>query len=348
MQDILIKLKPGTLRESLRLGLQGAISAAATYLLMEWMGLAEMSWGVISALFVVQQSTDGTLTAASGRVGATAVGTVIGLASIQFIGGDFATALRLAASALVVNALAASWPGLRFGVVAAVAIALGPSANVWDGALDRGIAIMLGALIGTIVGFGVWPETARQKAIRSAQAALENCADLLQVALDETLDPRERELGAIHRRFLANVRQAHDMASRARLGRNNRPPLHEFVHALERLWHALIILDRVVQGDRRIDPAWSADMDSTIHCIQEEACAYLGEVARYLQEQGPAPTMEHLDKMIGMVEKLAAPAALAEPRENTPAAEDPLPVQALIFGLREVGRNLREIGRVLQ
>ncbi|MFC4172595.1 aromatic acid exporter family protein [Microvirga sp. GCM10011540] len=332
-----------TLRDSVRFGLQSAVAAIATYLLMAQFGLSEVSWGVISALFVVQQSSDGTLGAASARIGATALGTAVGLASVQLIGGEFATILRLGAAALVVNALARSWPGLRFGVVAAAAIALEPSSDVWGGALDRGIAIMTGALVGTAAGFGVWPQSARYRAIKAAQGALDSCSDLLQVALDETLDPRKRELGSIHSRFLTDVKRAHEMADRARLGRNNRPSLNEFVHALERLWHSLIILDRVIQGDRRIDPSWSAAMASALRNIQEEACAYLGEVAGHLQGRDSAPTMEHLDKMTEIVERLAA----KEPADDAPKAGDPLPVQALVFGLREVNKNLREIGRTL-
>src|SRR3989344_5206794 len=89
----------GPWRDSARLAVQSAAAAAATWFVMQRLELPHTSWAVISALFVVQPSLDGTFTAALGRIAGTVVGTVVGLAPVILFGGHDLTALRLGFSA---------------------------------------------------------------------------------------------------------------------------------------------------------------------------------------------------------------------------------------------------------
>lgn len=144
-------------RESLRVALQGAIAGVATYLLCRGLGLPEISWGVISALFVIHQSADATFSAAAGRLVGTLIGTLVGIATVYLMGGEDLTVLRLAIAALAMNAIAVVRPEFRFGIVAATILALETDPEILGGALMRGAAVIIGTALGTVTALAIWP-----------------------------------------------------------------------------------------------------------------------------------------------------------------------------------------------
>lgn len=67
---------------------------------LAWLHADVTSWGVISALFVLQQSSDGTLEAAAERFVGTLTGSLVGLAAVALPPGDPLVLPRLALAVL--------------------------------------------------------------------------------------------------------------------------------------------------------------------------------------------------------------------------------------------------------
>ena len=319
-------------RDIVRLAVQSAVAAAATNLALQLTGTGEAFLAVISAVLVLQTNRDETLSSASSRMIGTVVGTLIGGAAL-FITADTAISLSLAVVMLIMGALVAWKPGWRYGIVAAAGLAVGSDAPVLETALNRGIAIFLGAGIGIATGFLVWPETAASRARRQMREALSACRELVQRTLAAAVEGEEAEASETHRRFSDAIIAAGDTARSIKVARGQDPACYQkAVHAIERLWHALVILDRTSetkQGDRL--PLRDETL-SQIRDIRSAACEALACAARF--ERMPEDELDELGRLCRAVWKDA---------RVDPESEDELANVGLVFGLSEVSRNMREI-----
>lgn len=334
-------LHPETARDSARLALQSAAAACATWLVMQQAGLAHTSWAVISALFVGQVTLDGTLKAGLGRLAGTLLGSAIGLASVWLLGGPEWTIARLAIAALTVNAIANLHPEMRYGVVAASVIALETDPVVLQGATDRAIAILIGTVLGILAALAVWPQSARERGLRGLRQALRACRDLLDVGIREALGDRDSSMSPVHERVLLNLRQAREAAQAVKVGRARSPDVGAAVHAAERLWHALILVDRTVEGGRPLNLDQDGPLGGALQNARTEACSYLTEVIEWLSGGDPPGAPEALR---GALESAKAEARRIE-AESAPDNEEAMNTQALVFAMAEVGRNLEELVR---
>ncbi len=323
----------GPWRDSARLAVQSAAAAAATWFVMERLGLPHTSWAVISALFVVQPSLDGAFTAALGRIAGTVVGTIVGLATVILFGGGDLTALRLALAALGVYAAVQFWPNMSYGLVAASVIALEADPQVIGGAAERALAIILGAGTGALATVLVWPDSARARADRSLRQALAACRDLLEESLREALGEARQDRAAARDRFLGQLREARQAAASIRLGRRKRPSPTEAVEGLERLWHAMVLIERALE--RR--PARGLTARSTLGRSVDEArraaCAYLSAIEAQGSGDAAWAPAGRLRAAVDEAQETARQTA-----ERTPG--EAAAVGALVFGLGEVGRSL--------
>lgn len=318
--------------DALRLGLQSATAAALSVLLMSGSPQEHVSWAVISALLVGQSTVDGTLAAVRGRLAGTLLGAVIGLLAVLAMPGEGMTLPRLAAAAAVVSTISGLAPDLRYAAVVAAIICLEPGLDPLEGAFDRALAIALGAAAATACAWLVWPQRARVRALTGARRALEDCGSLLDLSLRCVLGESPAALDPLHRRFLAHVRSARQQLSplRARDRQNN--GLEPTVHAIERLWHALIVLDRVVSGRSHWQPDAGSKVHGALHGVRRAAGERIAGLARQMAGGDPAPA-DGLDAAVSQ-----AQAAVREA-----VGDQQLDATALAFALGEVRRNLEEI-----
>ncbi len=324
-----MQIVPAKLRDPIRLGLQSAIGGIAAYLICQWVGLnqASWSWGVISALFVAHQNIDATAVAAAGRIGAALLGTVVGLATVLAFGGEDLTLLRLAVAAILLNGIATALPNFRFGVVAAVIIALEPDPEILGGAIDRAAAILIGSVTGAAGAFLVWPESAAKRAMRPIRAAIGECRNLLTAEVEVLTGEGERELDPIHRRFLDNIRTARELTDGMRLHRTaENMPVEALVPAVLQLWHTLIILDRL--RERQGDPLGTdAPLKDAIGEVREKVCAFL----------------EPPDSGEATADADPARAAIDRAIDATQARRDDEDARAFTFALRELDSDLEKL-----
>ena len=318
--------------DAARLAAQSAAAAALTYAAMRMFGLEHLTWAVISALLVGQHSVDGTLVAVRGRLGGTVLGAAVGLAAIALLPGESLALARLVLAAAAVNAVAALEPRLRYGVVVAAIVTLEPGADPFEGALERALAIGIGAGAGAACAWLVWPQSARRRTLRELRRAIDDCAALLRGSVDRVLG-KPVDIEPLHRRFLTHVGAARAQAAPMRR-RGEADCLLQAVHAAERLWHALIVLDRISHSEEHAPPPNGA-LARALDEVREQSCAALGRLGsadtRATGRQADATHAVH--------------AAIEEARAACCRAEDALGREAAVldFALREIRRNLAEL-----
>lgn len=232
--------------------MQAAAAVATSWALLAWLHADATSWGVISALFVLQQSSDGTLKAAAERFVGTLTGSLVGLAAVALLPGDPLVLPRLALAAGLVTALATLRPDWRYAAVAAAIIALEPGASPLAGATGRALAIGWGSLCGVAAALLVWPESAAHRTRRWTGRALGACGELVDYSLRRATAQDAPELSPIHDRYLRFIRNARE-ASEIGRKRPHDPAPGELVESVQRLWHSQIQVERVASRDEAAD-----------------------------------------------------------------------------------------------
>lgn len=284
-----------SLQRVARMAAQTAVAALAAFTVVKVLGLPESSWAVISALFTVQQSVGGTLTAAVGRFIGVGLGTLLGVACAYFIGvSPWQAAAGLLIIAAIMNGIAAKWPSTQFGVVAGSILLLVPEGDPVDKAIERAITIGLGTVIGTLAALFVFPERAHLKAQEHLGLAIRRCGDLLATGIALMTGAGAGDLGRIHRDIRRELDAAAGMAEqsftpRLSFSATTDDP-EKLLRATERLWHTMIMVDRAEDGPlpeaplQRLAPA--------LHGLAETACSYLEGLGRAVADGGQAPSRD--------------------------------------------------------
>lgn len=317
-------------QDALRLALQSASAAALGFMLVTWLDRPHASWAVISALLVGQASSDGTLAAVRGRLGGTLLGAAVGLGAVLAMPGDGLVLTRLLLAAAVVSLVAGLWPSLRYAAVVAAIIALEPGIDPVEGAWDRTVAIAIGAASGALCAFVVWPQSARRRALKASRRALDDCAALLDASMRCVMG-EQSDVQPLHRRFRLHLGAAREQMAPMNPQRGDRDGLERAVHAIERLWHALIVLDRITSGREHWSPSGDSPLHARLQRVRTGASAHLRRLAACLGDSEVA-------------EDAALQDALAEARDMALAAgrREHVDASALGFALGEIARNLSE------
>ena len=334
MIDRLTSISQREARDAARLALQSAVAAAAMFSLMQATGMAEKFVGVLSAVLVVQPSIGNTLVKAWERFAATLIGIVIGGACLWIMPDGYGSAAALALSMLVLNAVTAFRPAWRYGVVAAVALALGSDADIAATALDRSLAIGIGVVIGVIVSFVIWPDSAEKRSDRFTRSALRACADCLDRAIDAAARDETSDLSEVRSRYLSAIGSAREAASNIRFADRERPL--ERVRAVERFYHAILILERVVDENIEITNG-QQELVEPIRTIRDCSCVIAREAA-----DGEYQHDERLSRIDEALEALRERVVSADDDPRTHEYRN-----ALLFGLDEIEDSMRELLRTL-
>lgn len=316
------------LRDAGRLALQSAAAAAAQFALMQAFGMPEKFVGVLSAVLVVQPTVGHTLGASRDRIAATLLGSALGVLCLVALPGGYGTAVALAACMLVINFIAGFFPQWRYGVVAAVALALGSENDLLQTSVDRGIAISLGALVGTLISFVVWPDRAVKRAERHLREALCATADRLDIAVENARDDEDRDSDDARRRYHRAITSARDAADGIRLG--DKRDVRRRIEKCERLYNSVLILNRVAEETDRVtgESEQLAEAVETIRRGGHELTVAIAE-----REASPDEIERALASMREAIEQ--AREATAEPSDESERRAHVIR-NGLVFGLGEV------------
>lgn len=327
-----INVSKREVRDSARLALQSAAAAAAMFILMQSIGLPEKFVGVLSAVLVVQPSVGGTLGEAWDRFAATLVGSALGIVCLIALPQGYGTAFALAFSMLVINAVAGFRPEWRYGVVAAVALALGSESDATQTAIDRSIAIGAGVVVGVVISLIVWPDTAAKRAGRHVRSALRASADRLDAAVGGALGEEEQEDKRARRRYHENIESARKAAAGVRFG--NADKLRKQIEHVERLYNSALILDRVAEETDKAGGS-TGDFRDKIDTLREKGCKIAKSIAD--GEAAENGDLEEIKILLGEVRD----SVIKGPDDQ--AARDHIFANTLVFGLGEMVDSLEDL-----
>lgn len=236
--------------DEIRIPTQTACAVLLAYFATNFMDAENASWGVFSALFVVQASIGGTIGAALGRIAGAVLGAAIAVALVLVLGADeWSTLVSLLAGVGVMSFLTARWPVLAYGLVTVTIIAVAPGFYVVEGAFRKVVAIAIGSFCGMIAAFAVFPVRARRTEQEYLAAALRDCGAYISecticlVRDKQSKDRRARD--AIQQ----SIERARLMAREARIEEKTpamglSPFSHTLLPEIERFAYTLTLVDR--------------------------------------------------------------------------------------------------------
>lgn len=334
-------------KDIIRIALQSVIAALLAYGVMKQLGLeGDLSWAIIAALFTLHGSLDATVGAGLRRLFAAALGVGVGIAVVYLFTGFQFMPLRIALVAAITNGLAASRPELDYAAAAGAVVALQPSADV-DGALGTAIAVGVGGVAGAIASVTIWPELGRHRAQRLLASALRHGQRMIDLTLNNLgrdLSKEERkERREARRLMITDLEAANATAKEVRFRHQLKSgaSIHRFTLETERLWHSLIIVERVIAGGR--DQFGADDYEAVMPHVGE-AHAALCELLVSLAEMIEKNKTEGPDQEVWDRFHTAQREALAclKVREAERDSIDERAIQTLLFGLEEIRRAVSQ------
>lgn len=219
-----------------------------TYYAAKLLGLSDVTWALISALYVMQDTVDDTGRMAGMRAASTVLGSVVGIGSVALMPDLESTPLRLGVVTLVL-AVPVGWqPGLRFAYMPALLLAVPSGENPMSAAFGQGAAILLGAALGVLTSLLVWPRSSKRRARRALALAIEDCRELAQSELGLLVEDGEKHrLDELRRSFWRHMNTAQQASEHSYLRRRLKSGerLTSVVRGVERLWYSLVLLDWV-------------------------------------------------------------------------------------------------------
>lgn len=249
-RPVLKRIRARLQQEEVRIPIQTAFAVLMAYLATSVTQPEDVSWGVFSALFVVQSSIGGTIGAALGRIAGAILGAIIAVALITFFGADgWGPLIALLLGVALMSFLTAKWPLLAYGLVTVTIIAVAPDFHVVEGAFRKVLAIAIGSTCGMVAGFAVFPKLARHTEQEYLAAALRSCgAYTLECTRclvgDKT--KKDREAQEVIQR---SIERARLMAREARIedktpAMGSSPFSQTLLPEIERFGYTLTLVDR--------------------------------------------------------------------------------------------------------
>jgi len=256
-------------KDAFRLAIQSAISASVTYTTLTVFNLPEVFVGVLSAVLVVEPSIGNTLEQSKGRVTATVVGSIIGFICVVLIPYGGATVISLIITMFIMNAIASFRPSWRYGVVAALAIAMGSPDDAIDMSVDRITSIFIGIVVGIVVSLIIWPEKASSRADKHLRLALKAAAQRFENAVENT-----RTSGAEDRKtsskFHKSLSDAKEALQAVKIENVNQ--LKKQIQNVERLYNSILIIHRVALHSNTGVSDGDAGIEKDTEKVKETAC----------------------------------------------------------------------------
>ncbi len=176
-------------RDEIRMPLQTTTAVLLAFIATLFMSRENMSWGVFSALFVVQISIGGTVTSGVHRILGALLGAAIGVVAVLVlpVEGDSGTLLRLVVGVTTMSIASYRWPKLAYGLVTVTVIIVAPDFYVLEGAMGKIVAISIGSLSGMVAALAMFPVSSHRRADYHLKQALRGCSYLLEECMNRLM-----------------------------------------------------------------------------------------------------------------------------------------------------------------
>ncbi len=265
-------------RDAVRLGIQSALSAIATYLILRYFNLPEVFVGILSAVLVIDTSVGNTIGQAKERLISTVIGSVIGFLCVWLLPHGYSTTVSLLISMLVLNGISSFRPEWRYGTVAAVALSLGSENDALSTSLDRIIAIAIGVAIGIVITLIIWPDKAENRALRFARKALDAACNRFEKAIDNTLKKENESNEKVSNEFHSNLNAAKSSVKSAKF--TDTQDLEKIVLDIEKLYNSILIINRVAERSSQDINDDNSGIKEDSEDIKDQACKLMRSLAK--------------------------------------------------------------------
>jgi uncharacterized membrane protein YgaE (UPF0421/DUF939 family) len=274
---ILKRFNNEQLKDGTRLGLQSAFAGALCYYLMFSLSLPEKFVGILSAVLVIESSIGNTFQQAKGRLLSTLVGIGIGFTFVVLIPWELGTILSLIISLFIINYASNFRPEWRYGVVAAVALALGSEDNTFILALNRLIGIGFGISIGILTAFIIWPETADSRALKYIKRALKNTSERFTIEFNNTRDEKNKSTAKVNNNFSTNINQAKKITNA--ISFSDKSKKQSSIKNTEKLYNSITIIERIAEKSKNDISNGESGIEKNSEKVTEQACSIIEKLA---------------------------------------------------------------------
>jgi len=338
----------GPLKQGIKTGLAGTI----TYAIYAGFHLPQGYWAVFAALVVTQANLGASWKAALYRTIGSTCGALAAALLMPMLGnGQVSVLIVLFLLATLFSYLAALHPAFTAaGFTAALILVFGGQGEPWHMAWLRVLYTMLGAVVAFGVGALIWPVHARV-GLRYKLASILDGAGALYRAVtaaalqgidnEQQVRQLDRQLHDLRRGI---TQQMDEAKSELAFSRFNEGAYQAFVDEADQVRRRLTAMaeDSSLYVHAQLEPGLVPSLPALVEKTAQAFAALAGAV------RNSGQTVNSAELEAAIVDLDADLAKLREQRATSPFALDRmLPFWALVFNLREVAQDLKQMESVL-
>jgi len=338
----------GPLKQGIKTGLAGTI----TYAIYAGFHLPQGYWAVFAALVVTQANLGASWKAALYRTIGSTCGALAAALLMPMLGnGQVSVLIVLFLLATLFSYLAALHPAFTAaGFTAALILVFGGQGEPWHMAWLRVLYTMLGAVVAFGVGALIWPAHARV-GLRYKLASILDGAGALYRAVtaaalqgidnEQQVRQLDRQLHDLRRGI---TQQMDEAKSELAFSRFNEGAYQAFVDEADQVRRRLTAMaeDSSLYVHAQLEPGLVPSLPALVEKTAQAFAALAGAV------RNSGQTVNSAELEAAIVDLDADLAKLREQRATSPFALDRmLPFWALVFNLREVAQDLKQMESVL-
>ena len=337
---------------SLKQGIKTGLAGTIAYAIYAGWSLPQGYWAVFAALVVTQANLGASWRAALYRTIGSASGAVAAALLVPILGkGPVGVGLVLLLLGSLFGYLTALHPAFTAaGFTAALILVFGGQGEPWHMAWLRVLYTLLGAVISFLVGALIWPVHARQVLRQKIANILDGAGVLYQAVTAAALqgvdnEQQIRELDhRLHDLRRGITHQMDEARSELAFHRFNQGAYQRVVELSDQIRRRITAMaeDRPLYVHAQASPG----LVPSISLVAEKTAEHFSAVAQAVRESKTTSDATELDNAIMALDSDLA--RLREQRATAPFALDRmLPFWALVFNLREVAQDLKELEAAL-
>jgi uncharacterized membrane protein YccC len=338
----------GPLKQGIKTGLAGTI----TYAIYAGWHLPQGYWAVFAALVVTQANLGAAWKAALYRTIGSTCGAIAAALLMPMLGnGLVGVGVVLFMLATLFGYLTSVHPAFTAaGFTAALILVFGGQGEPWHMAWLRVLYTMLGAVIAFGVGALIWPVHARVGLRYKIASILDGAGALYRAVTAAALQgiDNEQQVRQLDRQLhdlrRGITQQMDEARSELSFSRFNEGEWQAFVDLADQVRRRLTAMaeDSSLYVHARVQP----DLVPSLPTVVEKTVQNFTVLAEAVRHPGKALNLDELDSGIRNLDEDLA--KLREERTTTPFALDRmLPFWALVFNLREVAQDLKQLESTL-
>jgi len=338
----------GPLKQGIKTGLAGTI----TYAIYAGFHLPQGYWAVFAALVVTQANLGASWKAALYRTIGSTCGALAAALLMPMLGDTPAGAgVALFLLATLFGYLTSLHPSFTAaGFTAALILVFSGQGEPWHMAWLRVLYTILGAVVAFAVGALIWPVHARVGLRYKIASILDGAGTLYRAVTAAALQgiDNEQQVRQLDRQLhdlrRGITQQMDEAKSELAFSRFNEGAYQAFVDEADQVRRRLTAMaeDSSLYVHAQLQPG----LVPSLPALVERTAQAFAQLAETVRKPGEAVNASELDAAISQLD--ADLANLREQRATTPFALDRmLPFWALVFNLREVAQDLKQLASTL-